>query len=164
MDSNNKGFTIVELLIVVVVIAILAAITIVSYNGIQARTTEAAIQTDMRNAVSKIEQYKVLKGVYPDNSDSATNGMAAVGLSASKGLYDTTGGNFLYCGSNTTANYALVVLGKNGKRYAVGSNRVFSEYTAYAIGEYNSICPDLISSASPRYGYTTTDGWRWING
>ena len=34
----NQGFTIVELLIVVVVIAILAAITIIAYNGITTRT------------------------------------------------------------------------------------------------------------------------------
>lgn len=38
-DIRGKGFTIVELLIVIVVIAILAAITIVAYNGIQARAT-----------------------------------------------------------------------------------------------------------------------------
>lgn len=36
-ETRAAGFTIVELLIVVVVIAILAAITIVSYNGIQER-------------------------------------------------------------------------------------------------------------------------------
>jgi len=39
MNYKNKGFTIVELLIVVVVIAILAAITIVSYRGIQKRAS-----------------------------------------------------------------------------------------------------------------------------
>ena len=34
-QRNSKGFTIVELLIVIVVIAILAALTIVAFNGIQ---------------------------------------------------------------------------------------------------------------------------------
>jgi prepilin-type N-terminal cleavage/methylation domain-containing protein len=42
INSSQKGFTIVELLIVIVVIAILAAITIVSYNNIQERTKTAA--------------------------------------------------------------------------------------------------------------------------
>ena len=37
MRQTKSGFTIVELLIVIVVIAILAAITIVAYNGIQNR-------------------------------------------------------------------------------------------------------------------------------
>lgn len=41
---SASGFTIVELLIVVVVIAILAAITIVAYNGIQNRVHDTAIK------------------------------------------------------------------------------------------------------------------------
>jgi prepilin-type N-terminal cleavage/methylation domain-containing protein len=40
-QSKARGFTIVELLIVIVVIAILAAITIVAYNGIQSRAVAA---------------------------------------------------------------------------------------------------------------------------
>lgn len=45
--KTNKGFTIVELLIVVVVIAILAAITIVAYNGIQNRAQAARADSDI---------------------------------------------------------------------------------------------------------------------
>ena len=41
--KQQKGFTIVELLIVIVVIGILAAITIVSYNGIRERAESTAI-------------------------------------------------------------------------------------------------------------------------
>lgn len=56
---KQKGFTIVELLIVVVVIAILAAITIVSYNGIQNRARTSAIQADLNNAVKKLYEYRL---------------------------------------------------------------------------------------------------------
>ena len=45
--SKQKGFTIVELLIVVVVIAILAAITIVSYNGIQSKAQLSKVDSDI---------------------------------------------------------------------------------------------------------------------
>ena len=47
MGIKQKGFTIVELLIVIVVIAILAAITIVAFNGIQQRAKNSAIQADL---------------------------------------------------------------------------------------------------------------------
>ena len=48
---KQKGFTIVELLIVIVVIAILATITIVAYNGVSQRAKESATQ----NAVSQVQ-------------------------------------------------------------------------------------------------------------
>lgn len=64
--SSFAGFTIVELLIVVVVIAILAAITIVSYNGITQRATVTALQADLRNAHTKLSLTKALDGIYPN--------------------------------------------------------------------------------------------------
>ncbi|MFZ1242596.1 MAG: prepilin-type N-terminal cleavage/methylation domain-containing protein [Candidatus Saccharimonas sp.] len=42
--TNKRGFTIVELLIVIVVIAILAAISIVNYNGIQQRVKNTILR------------------------------------------------------------------------------------------------------------------------
>ena len=45
---RQRGFTIVELLIVIVVIAILAAITIVAYNGIQTRAAATQVVSGVR--------------------------------------------------------------------------------------------------------------------
>ena len=53
--SLSKGFTIVELLIVVVVIAILAAITIVAYNGIRLRAETSALESDITTTLKKLE-------------------------------------------------------------------------------------------------------------
>jgi prepilin-type N-terminal cleavage/methylation domain-containing protein len=50
----NRGFTIVELLIVIVVIGILAAVAIVAYNGITSRALDASMQSDLENTKSAI--------------------------------------------------------------------------------------------------------------
>lgn len=57
--QRTPGFTIVELLIVVVVIAILAAITIVAYNGIQQRAKSSALQSAVSQLAKRIEASKV---------------------------------------------------------------------------------------------------------
>lgn len=65
---SEKGFTIVELLIVVVVIAILATITIVAYNGIQDRAKASAAQSAATQAAKKIAAYAVTNSdMYPSD-------------------------------------------------------------------------------------------------
>jgi prepilin-type N-terminal cleavage/methylation domain-containing protein len=63
--SNKRGFTIVELLIVIVVIAILAAISIVAYNGIQDRAKNIRVQSDIKQVATLIEMYYAQEGTYP---------------------------------------------------------------------------------------------------
>lgn len=61
--KNHKGFTIVELLIVIVVIAILATITIVAYNGIQKRAQDAQIRAVASQFAKAFELWKVKSGL-----------------------------------------------------------------------------------------------------
>lgn len=64
-STSTNGFTIVELLIVIVVIGILAAITIVSYNGLQTRAKLAKIQSDIAQVRKLVEAYNAEHGQYP---------------------------------------------------------------------------------------------------
>jgi prepilin-type N-terminal cleavage/methylation domain-containing protein len=63
--AQQKGFTIVELLIVIVVIAILATISIVAYSGVQARANNAQVQASMRAIQRKLQAYHIENGSYP---------------------------------------------------------------------------------------------------
>ncbi len=63
--SAENGFTIVELLIVIVVIAILAAITVVAYNGIQTRAENTKTIQAVSQYVKAIHSYAAIKGIYP---------------------------------------------------------------------------------------------------
>lgn len=63
--SRSAGFTLVELLIVIVIIAILAAIAIVSYNGIQQRATNTSIKSDVSQIAKLLVMHKTAEGSYP---------------------------------------------------------------------------------------------------
>lgn len=71
---TQKGFTIVELLIVIVVIGILAAISIVAFSGVQDRSRDARTQSDIKNVYTIVEKYAADNdGVYP-----STGGLSVV--------------------------------------------------------------------------------------
>jgi len=65
MNKTKSGFTIVELLIVIVVIGILAAITAVAYNGVQSRARDAQRLSDMNRLQKSVELYYAENGFYP---------------------------------------------------------------------------------------------------
>lgn len=78
--TNQKGFTIVELLIVIVVIAILAAISIVAYTGIQQRARNSQAQSLASQVAKKAEVYYALNGSYPTASAHFAGEAALEGL------------------------------------------------------------------------------------
>jgi prepilin-type N-terminal cleavage/methylation domain-containing protein len=73
---RDAGFTIVELLIVIVVIAILVAIVIVAYNGVQARASDSKRQTDIATIAKKLELFYVDNGYYPPFSQPVNIGLS----------------------------------------------------------------------------------------
>jgi prepilin-type N-terminal cleavage/methylation domain-containing protein len=71
--NNSKGFTIVELLIVIVVIGILAALVIVQFTNVQARARDAERKSDIRALQSKVAEYYALNGYYPTALSQISN-------------------------------------------------------------------------------------------
>ena len=85
---TSRGFTIVELLVVIVVIAVLAAITVVAYNGIRDRTND----TVMRDAAVKVE--KATRLWYIENGQQPRGGWSSTSAVSGTNCADGTGGWF----------------------------------------------------------------------
>lgn len=66
---DQRGFTIVELLIVIVVIGILAALVVTTYGGIQAKGRDSQRQADLSALQTQIEAYYANNNTYPALAD-----------------------------------------------------------------------------------------------
>ncbi len=65
-SRSSLGFTLVELMIVIVVIGILAAAAVVGYQGVQKRAVEASMLSDLSSSASIIENYGLQNnGIFP---------------------------------------------------------------------------------------------------
>ena len=63
--ENEKGFSLLEVLMIVVIIAALSAIAMLGYQGIRQTTFENVVRQDVRNAGAACEGYFVDHQVYP---------------------------------------------------------------------------------------------------
>ncbi len=96
----SKGFTIVEVLVVIVVIGILAAVTIVAFTNITQKAAGVTLEYDLKNASTQLGVDKASNGSYPTSIDEANNGN---GLSKSSGTdYQYTTITDGYCLSATS--------------------------------------------------------------
>jgi type II secretion system protein G len=108
-----KGFTIVELLIVIVVIGILAALVIVTYNGIQQKARDTERKTDINALHGQFEAYQAQNGKYPTlaNVNDATfrstdlKGLDPAALQDPKGTTQA-----LVAGGGDSSHYGYAVL------------------------------------------------------
>lgn len=109
---RRLGFTIVELLIVIVVIGILASITLVSFTGISNRANIATLQSDLVNASNQLEMYN--QGTSSDNTYPTSLSLANIKSSPGVALnYFTPTSRKSFCLSATTSNLVYSISNYN---------------------------------------------------
>jgi len=143
---------------VIVVIGILAAISVVAYNGITNSANDAAVKSDLANFAKKVEMYQVEKGYYPRNPPE----LDPLGMQTTKSAYDTNRElNFSYCSdtNRTGSMYAIGGISKSGKRFFVSSASSVTEYAANVTNDGNASvaitsCTSLLQGTDRAYA-----GW-----
>ncbi len=137
--KDEQGFTIVELLIVIVVIGILAAIVIVAYNGVQNSAKTQSARASAAVVQKKLESYNASTGNYPSATayTTATTGMTDV-LNADTSA--SLAGSGLTLGTPTAAN---------GQK-TVGIYRCSAGGTGYSVvwWDYSAGTPGVVTAAN----------------
>ncbi|MGB9849147.1 MAG: type II secretion system protein [Moorellaceae bacterium] len=120
--KKGKGFTLVELLVVVAIIAILAAVLMPKLLGYTERARQARALADLGSMKTIVEVYAADQGngLYPDNTNVGTvmqnNGIAWTG--DAKGVKDPWGNAYYYdrtIDANNVTHYIIVSPGLDGK-------------------------------------------------
>ena len=104
--TDSKGFTMIELLIVVAIIGVLAGIAIPQFGNYRYRSYNSASEADLRNAATAQEGY------YIDALTYAATPTSLVG--STYGLYTSAG--VTLGGVSDTSNYTLTACHSNGNR------------------------------------------------
>ena len=90
---NQKGFSLIELLIVMLVIGVLATIALASYPYMRSKSGDAAAKSDLKNAAIYQEDYYSTNQTYADQTDldagfTGTDNVTVKVVSADDGGYE----------------------------------------------------------------------------
>ncbi|HEX7483703.1 MAG TPA: discoidin domain-containing protein [Candidatus Saccharimonadales bacterium] len=114
MQALKQGFTVVELLVVIAVIALLATIVIVSYAGIQEKAAGKVLTSDLNTALKQLTIDQGRNGGYPATLAAGNKG---------KGIVASPGTTYTYTYNNATNPQTLCLSATNGSQvYSVTQN------------------------------------------
>ncbi len=88
--TNQQGFTLIEIMIVVVIIGVLAAIALPSYQRYVIKTKRTDMMSEMQNIASQIESRKLVQGSYSNISANVKADFTKAYPAQGQALYDIT--------------------------------------------------------------------------
>ncbi|MHB8512536.1 MAG: type II secretion system protein [Actinomycetota bacterium] len=109
--SEESGFTLIELMVVVLIIAILIAIAIPTFLGARQRAQNRALQSNLRNAFTAEKTYYTDNQAYTDNSATALTNIEPSLTYAGNVAPATVGTVYVYYGTTTTTNDTMILGG-----------------------------------------------------
>lgn len=116
IQKSQKGFTLVELLVVIVLIGILTAFITSNYIGVRQRARDAQRKSDLQQLRSALELYRADKGIYPTSAEFPACGNTFVDGSTTymqKVPCDPLGGTYSYTPSGGAVSYTLLACLEN---------------------------------------------------
>jgi type II secretion system protein G len=121
INKKQQGFTIVELLIVIVVIGILAGLVITTFTGIQQKARNTERQTDIKAMHGQVEAYYAQNGKYPTLANMNTNAWRVANMKGldNEAIKDPKGTGAGAATSNTAPYQLSATAGANIYSYAV---------------------------------------------
>lgn len=173
MHKTIRGFTIIELLSVIVIISLLMSITVISYSKVQNNGYDASVLSDLRSITSKME---IARSSDPMSYFPVTNPAIAAAIpdmDVSKSAYKTgpdVAYNLLLCwvSTATPTDFMIAATSKSGKRFYMRSGNAAGEYTGattWADSNVGAICGSVLpGSSASGAGYAASDAatgpWR----
>ena len=154
LDKKEEGFTLIELMVVVLIIAILLAIAIPTFLGARSRAQNRSAQSNLRNALT------AEKTAYTDAQTYSSDTAALASIEPSLTFVTATpatGANQVeVVTGNSGATVCLSAVSASGKQYWIGDDGSGTFYSSTA----SSTCTEAaMTGGSPWFTTTTAASW-----
>ena len=158
LNNDERGFTLIELMVVVLIIAILIAIAIPTFLGARQRAQDKQAQSNIRNALTTEKTYYVDNQKYTATAADLTAIEASLNFSSvdasSRGVQPT----LVTVGTDTAAGVCLESDSKSGSKFFL-----VDISSGSAAGTYygkNQTCPASGDTAPSGFNQDASTGWK----